>query len=138
MEKNEDLQAGQVAEHHHADVMKWGSPWQQPKANILYRPATAFVGSASQKKAAAPSFRCLLLSGGVFFQRRSAAKVLKAQILKENYRFQAKITICLDVASFNVFMYVLLVLRVEKKHQRWKWLQLGMTVIPIFTPPMHR
>lgn len=117
MEINEDVQAGQVAEHHHADVMDWRSPWQQPKANILYRTTTAFVGSASQEKAAAPSFRCLLLSGGVFFQRRSTAKVLKAQILKENYRSQAKITICLDVDSFNVFMYVLLVLRVEEKHQ---------------------
>ncbi|XP_074996690.1 uncharacterized protein C12orf50 homolog [Calonectris borealis] len=108
MEIKEDVQAGQVTERHHADVMSWRSGWQPWKCNILYRLATAFVGSTSLEKVPPPLFKCILLSVGVLIQKSSRAKVLKVPFLKENYCLQDKVTICLNVDRFNVFMYVLL------------------------------
>lgn len=126
-EIQEDVQAGQVRERHDADVTSWRSGWQPWKGNILYRLATAFVGSTSLEKVPPPSFTCLSLSVGVLFQKSSRAKVLKVQCLKENCCFRDKITIGLNAGSFHVSMYVLPVLREWRRSTRgengrsWEW-----------------
>lgn len=48
---------------------------------------------------------------GCCFKKKGRAKVLKVQFLKENYCFRDKNTLDLNVASFNISLYVLLVLR---------------------------
>lgn len=117
-ERKEDVQAGQVRERHDADVTSWRSGWQPWKGNILYRLATAFVGSTSLEKVPPPSFTCISLSVGVLFQESSRAKVLKVQCLKENCCFRDKITIGLNAGSFHVSMYVLPVLREWRRSTR--------------------
>lgn len=118
MEIKEDVQAGQVTERHHADVTSRRSGWQPWKCNIPYRLATASISAAGLEKVPAPWFKSISLSVGVLFQKRSRAKVLKAQFLKENSCFQHKSTICPTVDSFNVFMYVLLLVRERRKTAR--------------------
>ena len=116
MEIKEDVQAGQVTERHHADVTSGGAVGN--RCNIPYRLATTSISAAGLEKVPAPRFKYISLSVGVLFQKRSRAKVLKAQFLKENSCFQHKSTICLTVDSFNVFMYVLLLLREERRSAR--------------------
>lgn len=63
MEIKEDVQAGQVTEHHHADVTSRRSGWQPWKCNIPYRLATAFVAAASWRRyqlLGSSVFRCQL------------------------------------------------------------------------------
>ena len=118
MEIKEDVQAGQVTERHHADVTSRRSGWQPWKCNMPYQLATASISAAGLEKVPAPWFKSISLSVGVLFQKRSRAKVLKAQFLKENSCFQHKSTICPTVDSFNVFMYVLLLVRERRKTAR--------------------